>query len=424
MFPNVLIISHNVLSKRFNNGKTIYSLFKNWPEKSLAQIYFRNEEPDFLSKIKYFRILDRDVLNSIFRSEKYYGDEIESQNSSYLINKIRFSFLFQLLKSPFFYLIRDFIWLCKESSNNKLDKWLTDYSPDIVFFVTSNNTFSYDFALSIIAKFKLPLILYFTDDYLNSKFTFDPFFHIRLLRIRNRFQLAMKSASHSFVIGEAMESEYRKRYGVDFQPIMQIVEFPKLPIPTDRIKEEIWIVYLGNLSLKRWQSLTEISTIIETISKNGCEVKFSIFSLEVPSKKIIKALNKPPGVIFEGSVTEDQKHEVLLKADIVIHTESFDKNSIFQSKLSVSTKISEYLCFGKCILAYGPKEVASIQYLEKYKAAVICNSKEELREKLESLIFNYKLRIDYMNSALSLAKNKHVSPDMNKIMRKCIEEKK
>ena len=44
-FPKVLIISHNALSKRFNNGSTILSLFKFWPEENLAQIYFRKETP-------------------------------------------------------------------------------------------------------------------------------------------------------------------------------------------------------------------------------------------------------------------------------------------------------------------------------------------------------------------------------------------
>ena len=98
--PKVLIISHNVLSKFSNNGKTIFSIFENWPEKNLAQIYFRNEIPDFNSKVSYFRIFEYDIIQSILKRRDYYGQSINNNRKIKSVSKNTFSSRFQILKTP------------------------------------------------------------------------------------------------------------------------------------------------------------------------------------------------------------------------------------------------------------------------------------------------------------------------------------
>jgi hypothetical protein len=61
-YPKILIISHNCISERTNNGKTIYSIFRDWPQENISQIFFRNEYPDSASNFNFFRIIDLDLL--------------------------------------------------------------------------------------------------------------------------------------------------------------------------------------------------------------------------------------------------------------------------------------------------------------------------------------------------------------------------
>ena len=72
----------------------------------------------------------------------------------------------------------------------------------------------------------------------------------------------------------------------------------------------------------------------------------------------------------------------------MVHVESKKRKYRNITKLSVSTKISEYLAFRKCILAYGPIDVASIKYLKDNKSGIVCTTKEEVYLKLKDFYSN------------------------------------
>jgi hypothetical protein len=66
---------------------------------------------------------------------------------------------------------------------------------------------------------------------------------------------------------------------------------------------------------------------------------------------------------YMGSLSKDELNEVIREADVLVHVESFDRNSIESTRLSVSTKIPEYLAMGRPVLAVGPPDVASMEFL-------------------------------------------------------------
>ncbi len=66
--------------------------------------------------------------------------------------------------------------------------------------------------------------------------------------------------------------------------------------------------------------------------------------------------------------------------------ESFDKKFVMSTRLSLSTKIPEYLNANKPILAYGPDGISSLEYLKDNKLANVCTNKEELKNNIEDLI--------------------------------------
>ena len=68
----------------------------------------------------------------------------------------------------------------------------------------------------------------------------------------------------------------------------------------------------------------------------------------------------------------DKALQEQIKADSLLHVEAFDEKSKKSTRLSVSTKIFEYLYAGKIILGYGPSDVASMEYLRDIGCSVLC----------------------------------------------------
>ena len=62
------------------------------------------------------------------------------------------------------------------------------------------------------------------------------------------------------------------------------------------------------------------------------------------------------------------------KADILLHVESNDLQYRSLTRLSVSTKIPEYLISGRLLLAFGPAEVASIKLLSDHNVGCVIDA--------------------------------------------------
>ena len=69
-FPRCLIISHNVIGKDGNMGKTLRAYFGHWPTDKLAQLYFHSEVPTTGLCQRYFRVTDVDLLKALWQFKK------------------------------------------------------------------------------------------------------------------------------------------------------------------------------------------------------------------------------------------------------------------------------------------------------------------------------------------------------------------
>ena len=72
----------------------------------------------------------------------------------------------------------------------------------------------------------------------------------------------------------------------------------------------------------------------------------------------------------------------------MVHVEGFSPQAIFSAGMSFSTKIIDYMLVGKPILAFGPKEVTSIQVLKNHQVALAAISQDELDEIMSDIAFN------------------------------------
>jgi glycosyltransferase involved in cell wall biosynthesis len=124
---------------------------------------------------------------------------------------------------------------------------------------------------------------------------------------------------------------------------------------------------------------------------------------------MVERLSIPGAVEFKGALNAAEVQQVIVESDILVHVESMDKVSRKLTRLSVSTKIPEYLASGRCILAVGPAEVASIRYIQDHEAGLVVTDLETLRGNLETLISGPELRRSYALNGLRLAQQRHDS---------------
>ena len=125
-----------------------------------------------------------------------------------------------------------------------------------------------------------------------------------------------------------------------------------------------------------------------------------------------------PCINMKGGIPASKVDEVQNDADILVHVESFDLKSRLAVHQSFSTKIVDYLYKGKCILAVGPHDVASIDYLKKNDAALVATNRDELKTVLERIVNDKDILEMYGEKAWSCGKKNHQRKEIQERLKK------
>lgn len=362
--PNVLIISSNPLSSTMSNGKTLASFFENYPREHLFQLYYYEWLPDIDIK-SYFKISDQDMLKRFFHKKDNSGivqcaepnaENVTMINSN---NKASKGYLKRLL--------REFLWLGNRWLNNELDTWLDYVSPDVCFFVAGNCAFSHTICNYVCNKYRASLFTYVTDDYFLKRHEFSPFFWLHRSWYTKKMQLSVDRCEQFFTISSKMQKEYMRLFG---KKSLMLVNLTDYATNNEEVNEKslyddcLSLVYAGSLYYGREEIILKISEMIEKINlKSQFKIRFDIYTNNSMSKKAQRIMAHYNYSNIHNSVGANELKKILINCDIPVFVESFDKKNIEKVRLSFSTKIPEYLSLGKCILAVGPNNVSSIEYL-------------------------------------------------------------
>ena len=169
------------------------------------------------------------------------------------------------------------------------------------------------------------------------------------------------------------------RYGKDWTWYTTLIDANAYDQSQRESDGVVRIVYAGNLRLGRWKALKQLTTSLESLEKQGIKTQFSIYA---PSEE----LESYRAALETGSITALYKWVPLKElprifhgADILVHAESFDPAMKAITKYSLSTKISQYLMAGRCVLAFGPEELASIRLISTTGAGVTIHETNQER---------------------------------------------
>lgn len=407
MKKKVLIISGNPLDLCQNNGKTLLSFFTGYGRDRLAQLYFYPTLPNTGECETFFRISDFDILQKRLHKVPCAGGTVAPQTSqgSQPVSE-EAARMGKLKKGAFTRLAREVLWKGAWRSE-ALDAWLDQVAPDCIFFMAGDSLYSYAICEYARQRSKAKLIVYVTDDYILPRKTLDPFRLLRRRLILRRMKQCVADANLFFTISEKMRETYRTVLGKDSQLAVNMSESLKdESMAASAGADKTVLAYLGGLHYNRDKTLHALGEAVERVNAaHGTNLFLEIYSNARLDEGQKAALEVPGASRFCGQLDQAGVKQKVNEADILVHVESFLPQNIEDVRLSISTKIPEYLSVGKPILAIGPQNVASMEYLQD-KACCVTDERT-LEEKLLKLARDPSLRAELGARGLAAYEHNH-----------------
>lgn len=420
-FCKVLVVSINAW--RDNTGiNTLIEFFKCWDNNKIAQIYMRSAKPKTKVCNKFFQISENSVMKSLLKRSIKTGVVVENEtegsdevnNALEEENKIYSRKKSKLL--PLLTLCREIVWAFGKWKTKELNEFIDNFDADVLFIPVYPTIYMGRIQKYIIKRTGKPVVSYLADDnYTYRAIAKDPFSIIHRFFLRPYVKYIVKNSKKLLVIAPKQKEEYDRIFGTDSEILTKGIDFSTIPYEEKPLNKPIKMVYTGKLIIGRWLSLAKIAEALGEINKDETKVELDIYTTDSLTEEQKIKLNRN-GCSVKGALTLDEVQAVQKQADILVFVESLEKEFRYTARLSFSTKITDYLKSGKCIFAVGDKDIAPIDYFNRYDSAVTATSYDEIGLKLKELINNKEKITEYSKKAYDCGKEHHNLELMNKTL--------
>ena len=404
-YPKVLVLSVNAFRSGSSNGRVLSKYFGNWPQDRIAQFYTFSEYPDIPLCNNYFRVTDKEVLKSILTFSQQ-GNIIplrkEEDNPSATHPYKR-----KLRRNALTLLIQDLVWNLGFWRGSRFKTWVKEFNPEIIVVFATGSSFMNKIAMYVSKWLKIPYVLYNTEDYYFKEYNvfygknWKCLFPLYKYESKKAFNKLMLGSSHEIYINEYLErlyGEHFKRNGTVLYQSSDLYEFER------HIDKNLTFTYAGNLGLNRHKSLIELAEVLQSISE---DYYLDVYGRTISEESEIE-LKNAKGIRYHGIIPYSQVIEIMKQSRFLIHCESFDKLWLKELASGFTTKISDILTVGRCLILYADASIACSQYVKRNNCGCVINTRQELKEKLTELLNNQQLQQMYVENGLVAAKR-----DMN-----------
>lgn len=410
-YPRVLVISHNCFSKSGSNGRTLGNLFTDWPKDSLSQFYISNEVPDSDVCDQYFRVTDVEALKAFYKGAKV-GKVIKKETTvvkgeDRVLNNL---YKRHRARTPFNYIVRNFIWDSKRWKSKEFEKWVNEFNPEIVLLQLGDYAFFIRMALGLASERNIPLVIYNSEDYyFKDKKSLSPLYNYFRKDYKDQYRKLISYATHSVYNSEMLQQTYQKEFQHQSSVVMTSTDVK--PIENKKNNDKLKVSYLGNLGVGRHSSLIEIANALQEVVHDA---QLDIYG-NLPNEEVEKSLRECQGIRLKGFVSYDEVVHILVTSDLVVHAENFSDFHQWDLRHAFSTKIADSIASGNCFFVYAPENMACTRYLVKHNIACVVTKKENLKNSLEKVIKNESVREKYVSNALEVvAKNHQINKNASK----------
>ena len=398
MNKKILIISNEPLSNISSNGRTLKNFLLDIPREQLAQFYLHGV-PDDGACSSFFKVSDSDALNALLMRNK------RADNASVKLQENGTKK--DVKKNCRTMVIRDIVWRSYRWWNKDFNRFINDFAPDVILLQAGDAPFMYAIALRIAKKYKLPIIMYNSEEYVLKKWMYNsakntPLWHFLLQkRLKAVYKCFMKRVNFCIYNTEYLEEKYQVRYPHSGKScaLYTVSELEALP---DKSKgKDFSLLYCGNLGVGRVDTLCEMAQVLHRIDSGA---HLDIYG-KIPDEESERKLYSNPNVRYGGVVPYDVIPGLMSKASMLIHCENAERLENLRG--AFSTKIADSLASGRPFLVYATRDYPFVQYLEKYDCAHIAADIGELEDVLKKCISDSSFKDKYIENALSVAKEKH-----------------
>ena len=425
--PKVLVVSTNAWKE--NTGiNTLIELFKCWDSNKIAQIYTKSTLPKTQICNIFFSISENAVMKSILRRNIITGKIVRNEiihTKTPNFEELQEQKLYSLRSGKVRSLMavcREVVWKFGRWKTQELNKFIDDFNADVLFIPIYPTIYMGRIQKYIISRTKKPVVSYLADDnYTYKSINKNIVSLIHRFFLRKYVKYIIYHSSRVLVIAPKQKEECDRIFGIDSVLITKGIDFE--PFADYELNKPIKLVYTGKLIIGRWKSLSAIADALGEINKNNTKAVLDIYTTDTLTNKQNHLLNRN-GCSVKGSLSLEEVKQVQKKADILVFVESLENKYKKKARLSFSTKITDYLKSGKCIFAIGDKEIAPIDYFNKYDSAVTASSYKQVREKLVKLIENPEYIKKYARKGYNCGIENHDRVKMDELLISTIKRAK
>jgi len=385
----VLIVSRNTWDDSAGISSTLSNLFEEFEPNDVAHLYIETKQPNTRHCNHFYQISEFGLIKRLYKWNYKTGHAFDADGKLFVDESAAakeestFSYV-RGHRSFFLSIAREILWLLNGWRTKELRRFLVDFNPDVVWFdgsplVLMNRLYQY-----VLKVTKKPAAIFLMDDVYTYESCGSFSQKVYKFWLRKHVRRVVKSCKKVFVISPKMKREYDKIFEINSTILTKgITPIQDYSVP--EVHKPIRLVYLGQIMYGRLDTIVQIVNALQGINKDGVKVEFSIYTNNEISLEIRDIWQSLPYVHVEKPVPYSEVPNVICQNDILLFVESFQKDQKRVARLSFSTKITDYLASGKCIMGIGPADIAPIEYLREEDAAIIVSDLSEVENVLSGL---------------------------------------
>lgn len=415
--PKVLVIDVNAW-RRDAGSNTLRDIFSCWDSTKLAVVYTSSQLPDSDVCNHYFQISENQIIKSLYHPTLRVGRPVEktllNNDADATAEKERYAKAHKH-HAKWMRLAREVVWKFGHWKSDALKKFVKDFNPDIIFVPIFPYAYMGRIQKYIIRLTRKPTVCYLADDNYSFDSCRDWMDYIHRFWTRQFVGPLARSCNQMFVIVDMEKEDTDRRFGTDSVILTKSIDFSNRQFEKRSINKPLRFVYTGGLIIGRDKTLALVADAINKINAEEGDVlaELFIYSQHQPTNEINNHINVGASH-YCGSVPHQEIKGIQEQADVVVFAEGLEGKEANIAKLSFSTKITDYLANGKCVLAIGKENIAPMDYFQRNDSAVIAHNAEEIEQQIRRTVTSPELISEYSRKAYDCAFKNHNREMMDK----------
>lgn len=392
---------------------------------NIASLSLREEIPDNPACNNYFVISESKVIQSIFKRKTKTGKRVERGETDEKISydleahNARYQKMGQK-RSVLGLFARELIWKIGKWKTKELDEFIVSFKPDVILYSMEGYIHLNRICRYAKKKTGAKSIGFFWDD--NFSYKQSSRMASKLLRFFQRRSLKKlaKQTDAFWAITDMTKREADAFFKIDCtvvtKPLKKEVVYRDWT-PSDPIR----ILYTGNLQIGRDRSLVKIVNALKEINKDKMQFQLDVYT-KTQLDEEIKAQLCCDFCTIHAPIPQSEVLKLQEAADILLFLEDIDGPYAKVARLSFSTKITDYLSSGRCIMAVGCLDTAPMQYFMDNQSAMIATTREQMLESFERILKDQTVLTEYAKRACECGLKNHKKEKVLGIVHQSIEQ--